>query len=84
MMAEKYGKLPTEVAEIHPSEYTRLQRFRINQRIFYATEQHKEKHRNDPGSSGVGTEAEKNELVQNQIDRADDEHGSIAAQKSSV
>lgn len=84
LMAERYGKLPTEAAEIKQGEYTRLERFRINQDILYATEQFKEDNRDDPSSSGVGSSSERKELIQNQIDRSEQSHGSIAAQKKAL
>lgn len=85
-MAERYGKLPTAVAKIRPGEYTRLQEFRLNQSIFRATEQYKEKQRDnhDPDSGGVGSKKERESLVQDQIDRADEEHGSLADQQAAL
>lgn len=84
-MAEEYGKLPTEVASIYPGEYTRVERFRINRDIFYATTQKKDEGEQDSATtSGVGTAQERDELIENQEQRANSTHGSLADQMESI
>lgn len=85
LMAEEYGKLPTEVVEARPHEHSRMERFRFNEAVFRATSQFKADQHEDVPGDGVASEQDKKQLIQNQENRAKTSaHGSITDQQEAL